>query len=190
MCGLRPGWPGGSLKRVAGARDERALARVQGPGCGRGRAQRVIGTPFLSSFPSSSSYPWVRAGHILPCLSPPRKTPTVHLAQKLALKRRGTIGGEGLAAVRVPVPPRALNVLGVEGRRVGGPQPLWVLKSLTVAVFLSVPSLISIVVVLVAQSCPTLCDPKDCSPPVSSVHGILQARILEWLAIPFSRVSS
>ena len=34
-----------------------------------------------------------------------------------------------------------------------------------------------------AQSCPTLCNPIDCSPPVSSVHGILQARILEWVAI-------
>ena len=44
--------------------------------------------------------------------------------------------------------------------------------------------------VLVTQSCPTLCDPVDCSPPGSSVLGILQARILEWLAIPFSRESS
>ena len=44
--------------------------------------------------------------------------------------------------------------------------------------------------VLGAQSCPTLCDSMDCSPPGSSVHRILQARILEWLAIPFSRVSS
>ena len=43
---------------------------------------------------------------------------------------------------------------------------------------------------LCAQSCLTLCDPIDCSPPSSSVHGILQARILEWVAIPFSRVSS
>ena len=43
--------------------------------------------------------------------------------------------------------------------------------------------------VLVAQSCPTLCDPMDCDPPGSSVHGILQARILEWLAVPFSRGS-
>ena len=34
------------------------------------------------------------------------------------------------------------------------------------------------------QSCPTVCDPMDCSPPVSSVHGILQARILEWLPCP------
>ena len=33
----------------------------------------------------------------------------------------------------------------------------------------------------------TLCDPTDCSPPDSSVHGILQARILEWVAIPFPR---
>ena len=35
----------------------------------------------------------------------------------------------------------------------------------------------------VAQSCPTLYDPVDCSPPGSFVHGILQARILEWVAI-------
>ena len=42
----------------------------------------------------------------------------------------------------------------------------------------------------VAQSCPTRCDPMDCSPPSSSVHGILQARVLEWGAISFSRGSS
>ena len=42
----------------------------------------------------------------------------------------------------------------------------------------------------VAQSCPTLCNPVDCSPEGSSVHGILQARILEWVAISFSRGSS
>ena len=46
------------------------------------------------------------------------------------------------------------------------------------------------VCVLVAQSCPTLCDPMDCSPPGSTVHGVLQARILEWIAFPFSRGSS
>ena len=46
------------------------------------------------------------------------------------------------------------------------------------------------VCVLVAQSSPTFCDPVDCSPPGSSVHGILQERILEWTAIPFSRGSS
>ena len=40
------------------------------------------------------------------------------------------------------------------------------------------------------QSCPTLCSLMDCNPPGSSVHGILQARILEWVAIPFSRRSS
>ena len=39
----------------------------------------------------------------------------------------------------------------------------------------------------VAQSCPTLSDPMDCSPPGSSVHGIFQARALEWAAIAFSR---
>ena len=41
--------------------------------------------------------------------------------------------------------------------------------------------------VLVTQPCPALCNPMDCSPPGSSVYGILQARILEWIAIPFSR---
>ena len=41
-----------------------------------------------------------------------------------------------------------------------------------------------------AQSCPTLCDPMDYSPPGSSVHGILQAKTLEWVAIAFSRGSS
>ena len=40
------------------------------------------------------------------------------------------------------------------------------------------------------QLCLTLCDPMDCSPPGSFVHGILQARILEWIAIPSSRGSS
>ena len=42
----------------------------------------------------------------------------------------------------------------------------------------------------VAQSCLTLCDPMDCGPPGSSVHGIFQARILDWVAISFSRGSS
>ena len=41
--------------------------------------------------------------------------------------------------------------------------------------------------VLVSQLCQTLCDPMECSPPGFSVYGILQARILEWVAIPFSR---
>ena len=41
-----------------------------------------------------------------------------------------------------------------------------------------------------AQSCLTLCDPMDCSLPGSSLHGILQARILEWVAISFSKGSS
>ena len=44
--------------------------------------------------------------------------------------------------------------------------------------------------VFVAQSCPTLCDPMDCSPPGSSVHGIFQAKILEWVAVPSCRGSN
>ena len=42
----------------------------------------------------------------------------------------------------------------------------------------------------VAQSCPTLCDPMDCSLPGSSVHGNFQARVQSWVAIFFSRISS
>ena len=42
----------------------------------------------------------------------------------------------------------------------------------------------------VAQLCPTLCDPIDCSLPGFSIHGIVQARVLEWVAISFSRGSS
>ena len=43
---------------------------------------------------------------------------------------------------------------------------------------------------LVDQSCPTLCDPMYCSLPGSSVHGIFQAIVLEWIAVSFSRGSS
>ena len=51
-------------------------------------------------------------------------------------------------------------------------------------------SLCTVVVALVNQPCLILCDSTDCSLPASSVHGILQARILQWVAIAFSRVSS
>ena len=40
------------------------------------------------------------------------------------------------------------------------------------------------------QSCPTLCDPIDGSPPGSGIHGIFQARVLEWVAIAFSEQTS
>ena len=60
---------------------------------------------------------------------------------------------------------------------------LWVLKR-------SKRNLPSVQFSSVAQSCPTLCDPMDCSLPCSSVHGIFQAIILEWIAISFSRGSS
>ena len=49
---------------------------------------------------------------------------------------------------------------------------------------------LSMMLCLVTKSCPTLCDPRDCSLPGHSVHGILQARILEWAAMPSSRGSS
>ena len=48
------------------------------------------------------------------------------------------------------------------------------------------PQSVPPVLCLVAQSCPTFCDLVDCSPPGSSAHGILQARMLEWVAMPSS----
>ena len=56
--------------------------------------------------------------------------------------------------------------------------------------FISVKVLKVRVKVLFAQSCPILCGPMDCSLPGSSVHGLSQAEILEWVAISFSRGSS
>ena len=47
--------------------------------------------------------------------------------------------------------------------------------------------LVVVLIVLITQSCPTLCDPMDYSPPGLSVHGILHVRIPEWITIPFSR---
>ena len=44
--------------------------------------------------------------------------------------------------------------------------------------------------VFFSQSCLTFCEPMDCNPPASSVHGIFQVRILEWVAILFPRGSS
>ena len=49
---------------------------------------------------------------------------------------------------------------------------------------------VSVYACMCAQSCPTLCDPMDCSPPGSSFHGIFQARVLEWAAISSSRGTS
>ena len=47
-----------------------------------------------------------------------------------------------------------------------------------------------VIIYEVAQLCPTLCDPVNCSPPSSSVHGIFQARVLEWVAVSFSRCNN
>ena len=69
----------------------------------------------------------------------------------------------------------------------------WVAKSQTRLnnwAHMSLSQLVGKWKLVVAQSCLTLCDPMDCSPSGFSVHGILQARILEWVAIPFSRGSS
>ena len=67
---------------------------------------------------------------------------------------------------------------------------LWTVFSISVQLILKGDHSMRTVLCLVAQSYLTLCDPTDCSPPGSSVHGILQARILEWVDMPSSRASS
>ena len=75
--------------------------------------------------------------------------------------------------------------------------PLWTTQALSwknmiLVILVLISSFVPMVAVygLATKSCPTLCDPMDCSPPACSVHGIFQARILEWIAISFSRGSS
>ena len=75
-----------------------------------------------------------------------------------------------------------------------GTQPSWAQGSvqqfclaLSVSSFLFFLDLTSLRACSVAQSCPALCNPIDYSPPGSSVHGIFQASILEWVAISFSK---
>ena len=60
----------------------------------------------------------------------------------------------------------------------------------TVVFYLNLTNYPMLLLLLAAQSCPTLCSPRDCRPPGSSVHGILQARILEWVAMSSSAESS
>ena len=56
--------------------------------------------------------------------------------------------------------------------------------------YVNLPNLNTLRCVCVSHwSCPTLCDPMDCSPPGSFVHGILQTRTLEWVAVSFSNVN-
>ena len=67
-------------------------------------------------------------------------------------------------------------------------QPWFVFKAMSSLIKYQVPSSLVSTLASVTQSCPTLCDPMDCSLPGYSVHEVLQARILEWVTIPFSGV--
>ena len=70
------------------------------------------------------------------------------------------------------------------------PAPHTVVTGSSCPAHISRSSHLMCVYALIAQSCPTLCFATTCSPPGSSVFGVLQARILEWIAIPFSRPTS
>ena len=133
---------------------------------------------------SSSPVPKRQIGILL-------KAPGQHLALLFGVLLFQTwsclIGGPGLSSFWV-----SSGVRGLENKWHTDSQTtvLWtLLESVETNPALLSPCL-QYVCVLGTQSCLTLCDPMDCNPPGSSVHGILRARILEWVAIPFSRGSS
>ena len=107
--------------------------------------------------------------------------PLISSFQKAAMSPSCRVAGPPPGAVRVEA-----NREG-RGSRFGFVDSVWCLKpgdeDMCVCVCVCV-------CVLVAQSCLTLCNSMNCTPPGFSVQGILQARILEWIAIPFSRGSS
>ena len=115
-------------------------------------------------------------------------------------------GDKGLSEIRRLGDLEAIERLPVASVKARFHQPVLTRKFLTArfqckspstAELLTVPTMlpssVSSIVTLkvkVTRSCPTLCNPMDCSPPGFSAHGILQAGILEWVAIPFPRGSS
>ena len=92
-------------------------------------------------------------------------------------------------------PGSSITALGVEDKEEGFLGWAFCISFLLLSLFkwhfvISTSGPFYLLKVKVAQSCPTLCDPIDCSPQGSSVHGILQATILKWVAVPFSKESS
>ena len=90
-------------------------------------------------------------------------------------------------SVSSPLLPRVYNVLKAHEWSLTAPV---IIMALLFNSFVTLGSLSLGLHAQLLQSCPTLCGPMDCSPPVFSVHVIFQARILEWAAISFSRGSS
>ena len=84
---------------------------------------------------------------------------------------------------------RYFNQMETEGKASEYISPKWLQFPILISSLLGANTEL-LVKVLVTQLCPTLCDPRDSSPSGSSVYGILQEIILEWVAIPVSRGSS
>ena len=105
--------------------------------------------------------------------------PTWFLSPKKKLVECRHVSTKGALDASVPVKEQ------VQTREMAGPCPHSCVRAKAVRVCVCTR-----VHAKLLQSCSTLCNPMDCSPPVSSVHGILQARILEWVAKPSSRGSS
>ena len=104
----------------------------------------------------------------------PLWNPLFTVSPSAVIKHHVNCAPDVLGISEAPVPPNYRE----------GPDPTQITSGLMVKPSWRVPSSSPIlcVCVLVPQSCPALCGPVDCSPPGSSVHGILQATILEWVA--------
>ena len=162
----------------------------------RALAQRSLGCP---SFPSGRSQ-----GSTFPSPPPPTPPHPLSPSQTLiagsiiaasgatALLHPGTCWPLGLLSLSPSFPDMSLNTIRLL-RTSSHSQATFCYFSvfmITLEVAASGQAVVTAILphcpVKVVQSCPTLCDPMDGSPPSSSVHGILQARILEWVVIPFS----
>ena len=135
----------------------------------------------------------IQPSHPLSSPSPPAPNPSQH--QSFPMSQHFAWGGQstGVSALTSFVPKKPQGWSPSE-LLVGSPcSPRDSQESSPTAQIKGINSLALSFIVISAQllqSCPTLCDPMDYSPPGFSVCGILQARILEWAAIPFSRGSS
>ena len=104
-----------------------------------------------------------------------------HILPRSSVLTRGSRGS--LMATRQQVLFSFLSALQAQKFMFGGPESPMVVTSL----LLTWQEILHFSVYVYVQACSTLCNPMDCSPPGSSVQGIFQARILEWVAISYSR---
>ena len=164
----------------------------------RGKSRYLLKPPKITGFHSALKNHCYRKWGLAACHSKVTKETTlVERKVCLILNDSNHSKGEGRTPVQRPTVPtdnQWARAFPGKGRRLHAEthSQLWQPSSHRSLVIWAASSwlLWKKVEVLMAQSCPTLWYPMGCSLPFSSVHEVLQARILEWVAIPFFRVSS